>query len=156
MAKKKMPKKCREAHNTCFKNWRLLKKSKMCGCFCCLNTYPASEVVDWCVERDRRRTAICPCCGVDSVIPDASGWPLDADFLKEMEYWWFRANAKSFKLPAAVAKKLNATMKKLNWLHQILPGAVFSVNPDGKIKLLGVVDPNSKKNIFSDLKDGGL
>ena len=119
MAKKKMPQKCREAHNACFKNWRLLKKSKMCGCFCCLNTYPASEVVDWCVERDRRRTAICPCCGVDSVIPDASGWPLDADFLKEMEYWWFRANVVSYKVPDKVAKKIISIGKKFDFLHKI-------------------------------------
>ena len=156
MAKKNMPQKYREAHCACFKNWRLLKKSKMCGCFCCLNTYPASEVVDWCVERDRRRTAICPCCGVDSVIPDASGWPLDADFLKEMEYWWFRANVVSYKMPDKVAKKIIAIGKKFDFLHKILPGAFFSADSDGKIKLHGIIDPNSKGKLFPDLKDGGL
>ncbi|OWV25918.1 hypothetical protein B7988_07625 [Fibrobacter sp. UWB1] len=40
----------------------------------------------------RRQTALCPYCAVDSVIPDASGWPLDADFLKKMKLWWFETS----------------------------------------------------------------
>lgn len=92
MPKRKMPQMYHDAHEACFKNWRMLKKSKMCGCFYCLKVYPASEVVDWCVERDRRRTALCLYCAVDSVIPDASGWPLDADFLKKMKLWWFETS----------------------------------------------------------------
>ena len=156
MTKKRMPQEYHEAHEACFKNWRLLKKSKMCGCFYCLETYPASEVVDWCDEKDRRRTALCPYCGIDSVIPDASGWPLDADFLKEMKYWWFEANGKSFRIPDAVAKRLDAAMKKLSWLHKILPGADLYADSDGKVHLRGIIDPKSKSKIFPDLKDGGL
>lgn len=33
--------------------------------------------------------AICPKCGIDSVIPDASGVPLSAEFLATMKKWWF-------------------------------------------------------------------
>lgn len=61
----------------------------MCGCIFCCRTYSASDVVDWCNEQDENRTALCPCCGIDSVIPDASGWSLDEEFLKEMKHWWF-------------------------------------------------------------------
>lgn len=85
----KIPKKYREAHDATFANWLMLKRSKMCGCIFCCRTYPASDVVDWCNEQDENRTALCPCCGIDSVIPDASGWSLDEEFLKEMKHWWF-------------------------------------------------------------------
>ena len=40
----------------------------------------------------RRRTALCLYCAVDSVILDASGWPLDADLLKKMKLWWFETS----------------------------------------------------------------
>jgi len=36
-----------------------------CGCFYCLRTYPATEVVDWI---DDGETPLCPHCGIDSVM----------------------------------------------------------------------------------------
>ncbi len=151
-----MPQMYRDAHKACFKNWRILKKSKTCGCFYCLRVYAASEVGDWCVERDRRRTALCPYCAVDSVIPDASGWPLDADFLKKMKCWWFETGGVTIKVPDVIRKKLDAIGKKLNYINRVLPGGLFVADSDGKIELLGIIDPNSKSRIFPDLKDGGL
>ena len=156
MPKQKMPQMYRDAHEACFKNWRMLKKSKTCGCFYCLRVYAASEVGDWCVERDRRRTALCPYCAVDSVIPDASGWPLDADFLKKMKCWWFETGGVTIKVPDVIRKKLDAIGKKLNYINRVLPGGLFVADSDGKIELLGIIDPNSKSRIFPDLKDGGL
>lgn len=156
MSKQKMPQMYRDAHKACFKNWRILKKSKTCGCFYCLRVYAASEVGDWCVERDRRRTALCPYCAVDSVIPDASGWPLDADFLKKMKCWWLETGGVTIKVPDVIRKKLDAIGKKLNYINRVLPGGLFVADSDGKIELLGIIDPNSKSRIFPDLKDGGL
>jgi hypothetical protein len=37
-----------------------------CGCFCCLQTFPAAEVVDWI---DDGETPLCPYCGIDAVLP---------------------------------------------------------------------------------------
>lgn len=37
-----------------------------CGCFCCLQTYAADEVIDWV---DDGETPLCPFCGVDAVLP---------------------------------------------------------------------------------------
>ena len=34
-------------------------------------------------------TTECPKCGTDSVIPDALGVPLSAEFLATMKKWWF-------------------------------------------------------------------
>lgn len=152
--RKEMPEKCRDAHGATFKNWRLLKKSKMCGCIYCCEVYPASEVVDWCDELDRRRTALCPHCGIDSVIPDASGWPLDPEFLKEMKYWWFEANPRTLKVSKSAIERLNALCRKLDFLHKVLPGGSFAADSDGSIRFLGIFDKNSKSRLFPDLKKG--
>ena len=145
MSNSKISKIYRDAHIVTSKNWRLLKKSKMCGCIYCCKVYPAAEVVDWCNERDRRRTALCPYCGIDSVIPDASGWPLDEDFLKKMKYWWFETGGSTINVPDDVVKKLKAIAKKLDFLGKVLPGGDFVADQDGKISFLGIIDPNRKQ-----------
>jgi NAD-dependent SIR2 family protein deacetylase len=37
-----------------------------CGCFCCLQTFAASEVIDWIDDGD---TPLCPHCGIAAVLP---------------------------------------------------------------------------------------
>jgi hypothetical protein len=37
-----------------------------CGCFCCLQTFPAVEVIDWIDDGD---TPLCPYCGIAAVLP---------------------------------------------------------------------------------------
>lgn len=76
------------AHKASFMNERLVKQSKMCGCFNCGTIYPATEVKGWCPD-GVDATAICPYCAVDAVIPDASGWPVTSDFLAAMRRRWF-------------------------------------------------------------------
>lgn len=99
MSNSKIPKIYHDAHIVTSKNWQLLKTSKLCGCIYCCKVYPASEVVDWSDEQDCRRTALCPYCGIDSVIPDTSGWPLSEDFLKKMKYWWFETGGTTINVP---------------------------------------------------------
>jgi hypothetical protein len=48
----------------------IVNNSKLCACFYCLQTYDASEVTEWV---DRGFTAICPKCGIDSVVGDNGG-----------------------------------------------------------------------------------
>jgi NAD-dependent SIR2 family protein deacetylase len=36
-----------------------------CGCFCCLQTYAAEEVIDWI---DDGETPVCPFCGMPTVL----------------------------------------------------------------------------------------
>lgn len=42
----------------------------------------------WAVGQ-KDKTAICPYCFVDAVIPDAAGFNLDKAFLTEMHQYWF-------------------------------------------------------------------
>ncbi len=37
------------------------------GCYYCLNTFEVKKIKEW---TDNGKTALCPFCGVDAVIPD--------------------------------------------------------------------------------------
>ena len=63
-----------------------IESSSTCGCFYCLAMFPPSSISDWC---DEETTALCPQCGVDSVIGDASGFPVGDDLLQRMKRHWF-------------------------------------------------------------------
>lgn len=85
-AKAKMPKEIVAAHGHSAGNKSELNKSKLCGCFCCLKVFPVSEINEW-VDEDK--TAVCPKCGIDSVLGDAAGFELSPVFLKDMHEHWF-------------------------------------------------------------------
>lgn len=85
----RIPEPYRSAHKACSRNKDAVSKSKQCGCFYCLSVYPASDVVEWIEENDGSFTAECPKCGIDSVIPDASGVSIETKFLAAMKKWWF-------------------------------------------------------------------
>ncbi len=61
------------------------------GCFHCIETFHPAAIVEWVKEpfnRDGPRTALCPHCGIDSVIGDTSGY-LTREFLMNMHERWF-------------------------------------------------------------------
>jgi hypothetical protein len=61
--------------------------SDNCGCFYCLTVFKPADILEW---TDDDQTALCPNCGIDSVIGDKSGYPVtDLDFLKQMHTYWF-------------------------------------------------------------------
>ncbi|RUM18058.1 cytoplasmic protein [Rhizobium vallis] len=64
-----------------------IEASALCGCFHCCASFRPAEIKDW---LDDNRTALCPRCGIDAVIGDASGLPvMTVDFLKQMNRHWF-------------------------------------------------------------------
>mgnify|MGYP000844257115 FL=1 len=58
----------------------------LCACYACGEDFLPSAVYEW---TDSDRTALCPYCGVDAVIPDISGLPLTVDFLARCAVYWF-------------------------------------------------------------------
>lgn len=58
-----------------------IDRSTNCGCFSCFRTFVAVEIRSWI---DKNQTALCPRCGIDSVIGTASGFPLDDRFLRRL------------------------------------------------------------------------
>ncbi|MDJ0447905.1 cytoplasmic protein [Methylocystis sp. JR02] len=66
-----------------------LHHSAKCGCYHCLAVFSPSEIADWI---DDGETALCPRCGIDSVVGENSGFPIaDSDFLAAMKARWFEA-----------------------------------------------------------------
>jgi hypothetical protein len=82
----------RKAHNHSSNHRREILISELCGCFYCKATFAPSEIEEW-VDEDKSnigQTALCPKCGIDSVIGSKSEFPInDKRFLKEMHKYWF-------------------------------------------------------------------
>ncbi len=65
--------------------------STTCGCFYCCRTFRPDEVREWVDDNAAGigQTALCPNCGMDSVIGDQAGYALSDDFLRRMHACWF-------------------------------------------------------------------
>ncbi|MDJ0790140.1 MAG: cytoplasmic protein [Myxococcota bacterium] len=78
------------AHSHSSKHRGEIQRSDLCGCFYCRSTFLPAEIVEWIDETDGLgTTALCPRCGIDSVIGSASGYPLTSEFLSAMHDHWF-------------------------------------------------------------------
>lgn len=75
------------AHKYCTNNKESLLNDSVCGCFYCLEIFSPTEITEW--IKDKKGTALCPYCGIDSVIGESSGYPITKEFLKEMQKHWF-------------------------------------------------------------------
>jgi hypothetical protein len=79
------------AHQHSSNHRKVVLESDECGCFYCLSVFKPTEIEEWVDEDDNGigQTAICPRCGIDSVIGNKSGVPIKKDFLKAMQVFWF-------------------------------------------------------------------
>ena len=85
------------AHRHCANHRAEIAASVVCGCFYRCEAFPPEEIEDWIEETSGSSgqaadegTAMCPRCGIDSVIGDKSGHPVaDPHFLKAMHKHWF-------------------------------------------------------------------
>lgn len=75
------------AHKFSIYNRRQIMKSKLCGCFYCCEIFTPDKITNWLNEGCG--TALCPECGIDSVIGDASGYPITKEFMQDMHKRWF-------------------------------------------------------------------
>ena len=76
-----------EAHAHSSRHRAEIESSANVGCFYCCEIYLPALIEEWIDEGD---TALCPRCGIDSVIGEASGFPVtDTTFLKAMNKAWF-------------------------------------------------------------------
>jgi len=77
-----------------------IKNSKFCGCFFCLEIFePSDKTIRWFKDykinkddslEDIGLSAVCKNCDIDSVIGDASGYPITKEFLLKMKRYWFK------------------------------------------------------------------
>ncbi|TMU14646.1 cytoplasmic protein [Halomonas sp. ATBC28] len=79
------------AHSHSANHREEIEASSECGCFYCEEIFPPRKISEWCDEDDNEQgsTALCPHCGIDSVIGDASGYDISKKFLAIMHKNWF-------------------------------------------------------------------
>jgi hypothetical protein len=83
------------AHKHCALHRAQILDSDRCGCFYCLAIFQPSEIEDWVEEPPNvgisasGQSALCPRCGIDSVIGSRSGYPITVEFLTRMKEHWF-------------------------------------------------------------------
>jgi hypothetical protein len=75
------------AHKHSIRHRSEVEASDRCGCFYCLAEFGPDVIMDW--VDDCGVTALCPKCGIDSVIGSASGYPITTEFLARMRRHWF-------------------------------------------------------------------
>ena len=72
--------------------------SEQCGCFHCCRIFPADTINEWIGRADR---AVCPLCGIDSVLPDSLVELTDA-LLHAMFDTWFTKGTDSKGQPVEI------------------------------------------------------
>src|SRR5262245_8022018 len=75
-----------QAHTHCRRNRAELARSELAGCCYCCRVFPPAGIHEW-IDQDR--TAMCPYCGIDSVVPSTSGFPITPAFMTQMAMHWF-------------------------------------------------------------------
>ncbi len=79
-----------QAQFASFYNRSSIQGSQMAGCFHCQTIFAAYEVSDWLDEQyEQQASAVCPRCKVSAVIGDASGYPIEEEFLTRMQQRWY-------------------------------------------------------------------
>jgi hypothetical protein len=76
------------AHKKSFQNEPLVRIAHDSACFCCLEHFPPSEIDEW-VDDKLHRTAMCPKCGVDSVLTEETLNKVSDDLLKALQKQYF-------------------------------------------------------------------
>jgi len=81
----------RVAHRKSSNHRGEIEGSHRCGCFYCKGIFGPNQIVDWIDTSNphSQQTALCPACGIDSMIGDASGLQITEEFLEEMRTAWF-------------------------------------------------------------------
>lgn len=77
-----------KTHKYCSSNKIILEKNINCLCFYCFSKFKYNDIkvfID-----NNNMTALCPKCGIDSVLPDKiDNFNLNLEFLDQMKKYWF-------------------------------------------------------------------
>lgn len=76
-----------QASKFSIRNREQIMNSNIVGCYCCLKIYDKNELVEWIDGGDS--TALCAYCSVDSVLGDASPYPITKENLIQLKTYWF-------------------------------------------------------------------
>jgi len=86
-------------HKHSFDNKAEIDRSEKCHCFYCEAEFSPSDIKEYVFHGRRGKplrmgakseeTALCPRCGIDSVVGDASGYEMTPPLLHAMHEFWF-------------------------------------------------------------------
>ena len=76
----------RYAAQRAFCNRPLVTNTEHCGCYGCLAEFAPQEIKEW---TDEGETALCPFCGIDSVLADNEDCAISKEFLEKIHRYWF-------------------------------------------------------------------
>ena len=70
-----------DSHDHTIRHKTEILQSDICGCFYFITTFRPIDIIEW---TDDKQTALCPNCGIDSVIGEKSGFPVSyIEYLKQ-------------------------------------------------------------------------
>ncbi|MCX7104724.1 MAG: hypothetical protein NTU70_05545 [Methylococcales bacterium] len=75
-------------YSNSIRNEESILKSNLCGCFHCISIFPVADIKEMTVEKDGCKTAVCPICGIDAVLGDASV-EITAELIESMNEYYF-------------------------------------------------------------------
>jgi hypothetical protein len=90
----------------------------LCGCFYCERTFEPSAILDWV---DDGKCALCPHCGIDSVVPETPVSKLTPDLLRDMNAYWFQRSTfipSGRPLLQRIILKVGPYRRRLSWLFR--------------------------------------
>ncbi len=88
----------RSIHQYSAHHREMMGRSERAGCFYCLAEFEPTDITEWVdwpdhvgdgQENELGVTAVCPRCGIDSVLPSAAPITWDSTLLAEMHECWF-------------------------------------------------------------------
>lgn len=83
-----------DIHEKCCNHRELIINSVNCGCFFCKEIFSPNKIEEWIDENELGigQTALCPYCGVDSVIGSYIGCDINDELLDKMYSEYFRVD----------------------------------------------------------------
>jgi NAD-dependent SIR2 family protein deacetylase len=76
----------KKLHAYCTCNRNIIENSNKCYCFHCGKIFEKDDIKEYI---DNGVTALCPDCGVDSVIPDSVDEEINKEVINDMNQYWF-------------------------------------------------------------------
>lgn len=145
-----------EAHRYSSNNKPALEIDKKCGCFYCLEIFNPDEIEEY-LEGDNScdvlGTAICPHCGIDSILPESAGYPLTKEFLTQMYKVWFDSGSGiAYHTPFDFVRLL-LDGKEVSFKHQSVDIQSDYPDVDGCQYITYEFEPDGKSHTLQFIKD---
>jgi len=106
-----------ELHTKSARHRSALGAAPRCGCFYCKRVFSPREITDW-INDGIGETAICPHCGIDSVVPESPSQPLTPELMQAMHAYWFERTVTLPRSPAwwqALRMRLEPIFRRISW-----------------------------------------